>query len=95
MIDYLCNVIRSRLVELASHTTNAIRSIKSSTNVTENQPFLGIFNHSWKLVPSLARISASVNQSLKKVQFETFAVLNDNKLFAMETLENALISGSM
>lgn len=51
-VDYLGNVIRQRRFENSSHTTDAIRRLNASTNLTELRSFLGLCIIIRQLVPN-------------------------------------------
>lgn len=66
-IDYLGHVIRSRRIEIALQTTDAIRKWKDPLSVTELRSFLELCRVSKRFVPNFVQKAAFLNWKLQKV----------------------------
>lgn len=64
--DYLGGVIRPGNLELADHTTEEIRDLKSQGHVAELKYFLGLCNVYRRFIPNYARIRAPLYYKLKR-----------------------------
>ena len=90
-IDYLGHVIRPGKLQIAEHTTDAIRQLQAPTNLTELRSFLGLCNVFRRFVPNFARIAAPLNRKLRKGEPTVFGPLNEEEMGALEELKKRLI----
>lgn len=91
-IDYLGHDIKPGRLEVANHTTGAIRKRKVPTTDTELRSFLRLCNVFRWLVPGFARIASHLSKRVKTTQDKNLGPLNDQKLNALENFEEMLIS---
>lgn len=84
-------VVRPTQLELASHTTDAIRGLSSTTSNTKLKSFFERCSTLRRFVPSFAQIASSPNQRLEKNQQSTSVLHNSKELNAKKTFRGALI----
>lgn len=63
-IDFSGQIVRPRRLELAFHTTDAIRGLKPPTSMTKLISFLGMCSNFLRIVSSFARIVSPLSQRL-------------------------------
>lgn len=91
-IDYFCDIIRPRQLEVAAHTPDALHDLKKSTTQIELHSFLGFCNVFLRRFPKSAYIAAPLAARLQKDQAKALGQLNDEELTAFHTLQEKLTS---
>lgn len=92
LIAYLCYVIKNGWLEVNSHTFDTNHSLQAPSNIEEIRFQLGLCNAFPWSVPSFARAETSHIGKLWKDQLRVYAGLYEEKLEALHTLQNKLIS---
>lgn len=91
MVEYLGQMFRSRRLEIASHTMDAIRGLKKPANSTKHWPCLRLRNVNQIFVLSFARLATPLNAMQQKHQGTALGTLSEKKTKLLSTLYNALI----
>lgn len=79
-IVHLDHRIQSCRLETSNHTTNSVRTLKTSTKVAELQPFLGLCKQFKRFVSKFARILQPLSIRLKKMQAKYLEPLEEDVL---------------
>lgn len=91
-IAYLAHIINPTRLEVASHTSDTIIGLKTLTNLTELQSFLGLCSLFKCIVSSFARLPAHLNQRSEEVQLVSSGQLSEEESKFMEWPKTAIIS---
>lgn len=91
-MDYLGHVIRPRMLEIASDTTDAIKELRPVTNITELRSFLGFCNIFRKFVPNFKHIAEPLNRKSQKAHPKEFQGLAAVEAIAMKEFQIRLIA---
>lgn len=73
-------VIGSRRLEIASHTTVAMRGQQAIANLLKPRSFLGLRNASRRFAQNFARIATPLKKKLRKEQSTVSGLLNEEIL---------------
>lgn len=66
IIDYHSHVIRPLLLKIETHTTDPVRELKQTSNITEHRSFFDLRNVFLYCVPNFSRIAAPPIKNFKK-----------------------------
>lgn len=66
-IDYIGHVIRHRQLEIATHTSDAMKGLKPATNITKPCSFFGLYHVFRRSFTKIAHIAAPPNKKLKQI----------------------------
>lgn len=94
-IDSLGHIILPGKLEAANHTTDALQSLKTPTTQTEFRSYIRLSNLASRFAPKFARIAVSITARPRKEQAKTLGQLSYEKLTALCTLKEKLISPSI
>lgn len=78
-------------LKVSTNTIDPIGELQSSTEVTELQSFLRLWNVFCRFLPSFACNPTTLSKQLRKVQLQTFDRLADDKITAFGTLRAQLM----
>lgn len=90
-LEYYGHIIRLQCLEIVVHTTDAIKGLKTRTNITERRLLLGLCNVFHCSVLNFAQIPAPLNKKLTKYKPKHFSALKDENLCAMHKLKETLV----
>lgn len=90
--DYLKHTTGPLLLKVATHTTDAMKRLKTSTKVIKLRSFPRLFDVFPRFVPRFARIGAPLRKKLKSDQPTHFGVLSADEPKAMHELQDKLVS---
>jgi len=91
-VDYLGHVVRPGRLAVSSKTCDAVRCFKPLRSTTDVRSFLGLCNVFRRFVPNFARVSAPLNDKLRKGEPARFAGLTDEETTAFDRLKDLLTS---
>lgn len=91
-IDYSGHVIRSRRLEMFSHTTNAIFGLKKPAKLPAYKYYFGLRSVLRIFIPNFLKLVVPLNSNLKKEQPPLFGSLNDKGILSQNALKCALMS---
>lgn len=92
VIDYLGYGIRPKILEIATHTMNAIKEPKPSSTFIKLFFFFETCNVLRGFVPSFAQIAAPISDLPKKYQSKYFCALTPAGLGTMHKLQEKQVS---